>query len=280
MRRLSQLDGAAPGRAPPARGGTIVRRPAPTDEARGTTTGGSTVGPPPIGTVRRLIAVGLAALALAGPTGCGWFADDPTWTVRTISTDGTDDYHWSGSADGVVVAAPDTDEGINLRQVATPDVAPSRDQSACATWNGPVEGKAQPGIALRVRQDGDRVRAITFTDNIWSAARHRWNVHLADSAAERPMDQQADETLVGFASSLADLPSVPWRLCARVRGTTFEAKVWAPADEPEPDWDDPEHGYAVEVPDEWVFDGRPGIYAGHLSPGEETTFSDWATTAD
>ena len=177
------------------------------------------------------------------------------------------------------MTAADTDQGINLRQVATADVEPSVDQSACATWHGPVDSMAQPGIALRAREDDGRVRAITFTDNIWSAARHRWNVHLADSTAERAMDQQADETLVGFASSLADLPATPWRICARVRGTTFEGKVWAPADEAEPGWDDPGHAYAVELPDDWVFEGRPGLYAGHLSAGEETTFTDWATTA-
>ena len=226
---------------------------------------------------RRAAVVALALVALVAPAGCSWPDDEPTWAVSTISSDGDDAYEWSGSADEVVVAAPATDQGINLRQVGAADVDPSRDHEACVSWHGPVVDVAQPGIALRIRSDGDRVRAITLTDNIWSAARHKWNVHLADSASNNVMDLQADEALEGFASSLSMLPDLPWRLCARVRGATFEVKVWALADD-EPAWGDPRNGYAVDLPDEWVFEGRPGLYVGHLSPGEETTFTDWTAS--
>lgn len=221
-----------------------------------------------------------AAVALGLVAGCTWLDDEPTWTVATISTDGTDDYDWSGSAEEVAVSAPETDEGINLRQVGAADLDPSEDQEACATWHGPVVDVAQPGIALRIRTDGDRTRAVTLTNNVWSAARHMWNVHLADSASNNRMDMQADEALAGFAPSLSMLPDLPWRLCARVRGTTFEAKVWAPPDDPEPAWDDPDHAYAVELPSAWVYEGRPGLYVGHLSPGEATTFTDWTASTD
>lgn len=218
----------------------------------------------------------MIALARVG-TACGAFAGGPPWTVRTISVDGADDYRWSGSTEQIEVSAPDSNQGINLRQVAAAHATPTRDQTTCATWLGPVDRKAQPGLALRVREDDGRVRAITLTNNIWSAARQRWNVHLADSSAEDPMDQQADVSLPGFALVLADLPPPPWRLCARVRGTTFQAKVWVPARRTEPSWDDRAFAVSVALPPSWDFAGVPGLYVGHLSPGERTSFADWTT---
>ena len=229
--------------------------------------------------LRASLRLGLVCLALVAPPACSWGDQEPTWDVATISTDGDDDYTWSDTVDPVEVSAPEADEGVNLRQVGAADVDPSRDHRACATWHGPVVDVAQPGIALRIRTDGDGVRAITLTNNVWSGARHVWNVHLADSTSNNVMELRADEALAGFAPSLSQLPPLPWRLCARVRGTTFEAKVWAPPDDPEPAWDDPDHAYAVELPEAWVHEGRPGLYVGHLSPGERTSFTDWTTTA-
>jgi hypothetical protein len=218
-----------------------------------------------------------ASLALV-PTACGIFVGDELRPL-TLTEDDGDAYRWTDEGDGVIEVVPaDGNQGSNLRQVLPDTNEVSQDQESCATWEGPIDEHAQPGVALRIAEDDGRVRAITVSNNVWSAARYHWNVHLADSSAERPMTPGGRGVVPDFASDLADLSPLPWRMCARVDGNQLIAKIWSVEErDSEPDWDDPDNTFRLQVPSEWVYEGKPGVYLGHLSPDERSTFSDIET---
>lgn len=221
-------------------------------------------------------ALGAASVLLV--SACGVFGGDELEPL-TITSDRGDDYVWQEDDGAIVVTPEEGNENRNLRQVLARSGWTSEDQEACATWDGPIDQAAQPGIALRIREDDGRVRAITVSNNVWSAARFQWNVHLADSSSDRPMTPGGRGQLPHFASSLADLTPPPWRMCARVEGKQLTAKIWGPADEDgEPAWDDPDSTFRIEVPSAWVYEGEAGIYQGHLEPDERATFTDIETT--
>ncbi len=71
---------------------------------------------------------------------------------------------------------------------------------------------------------------------------------------------------------------LPWRMCARVRDSTLDWKVW-PAARSEPAWGDAIFGTTITLPAEWVYAGRPGFYVGHLDTGDDAEFTDESVTA-
>ncbi len=166
------------------------------------------------------------------------------------------------------------ESGLN-RRVVVPvrGGSAAEDQGACVTVLGPLERITQPGVALRIRSDGGRTRAITVTNNVVWFGRQVFNVHLADSSAsgEEKMHQIGSFVPPGFATTFFEVPPPPWRLCARVQGRQLSWKVWAPDRSKEPPYTDPRHGQSVQLPAAWVFAGTPGLYVGHLAPGDSTS---------
>jgi hypothetical protein len=137
-------------------------------------------------------------------------------------------------------------------------------------WSGPVEGTSQPGLALRVRDGrGGTAQAITVTNNVFGQSRWVWNVHLwLHPHVWRIASVELPGALVRTTREVAPLP---WHLCARAIGSEVTFVVWT-GDGPAPRWEDPIHGATVELPDGWAFEGRPGIYAGHLPAGGSTHY--------
>jgi hypothetical protein len=200
------------------------------------------------------------------------------WTPATDSQG----QPWSASWDGVAIPrgvvsvsdASGTESGNSRQVVAGLGTQPRQDGGSCITIYGPLDNQTQPGVALRIRTDGARTRAITVTDNIIWGARNGFNVHLADSAGPTFADQMRLVTgffPTGFATSPTDLPPLPWRLCARVTGQQVQAKVWAPARVAEPAYSDSRFAMTTTVPPDWVFAGLPGFYMGHVASGETTS---------
>ncbi|CAN5885176.1 hypothetical protein BH23ACT2_BH23ACT2_26990 [soil metagenome] len=236
---------------------------------------------------RRLIsAAGVTLVALLVLTACEPVplqSRSGTYTTGIITRDGQDTYQLSDEGAGATAVAPRGNSGSNLRTVALKDGAPrSVDQQSCVSFHGPINRVAQPGVALRVRSEPDRTRAITWTNNIWYGARWGFNLHLADSSGanfgER-MNGQGGGFLPDavLAEGGGYLP-LPWRFCGRAMGTTVELKVWSEPTTSEPAWGDPSHTLSRQVPESWVYPGRPGWYIGHLSPGERSRLTDGFTS--
>lgn len=211
-------------------------------------------------------------------------ADVGRWTM---TPEGSDAYSLALGTRTVRATAPATNVGGDLRMAWWPSQAPpSVDSEACVTmtrWGGPRGGPVvQPGVALRVRQDGGRKRAVSVTNNVYYGARWAWNVHLWDAvgSARSAIRQVGSVHLTQvFGNHPRKLPPLPWRLCARVVGTTVQLKAWPTSRGAEPAWGDPSYGGTAKVPADWVFPGRSGWYIGHLLPrdwSESDELGSWA----
>lgn len=210
----------------------------------------------------------------------------PGHTLGVLTADGSPLYRVATAGRVLQVTAPDAGTVVpasgNLRMAIVDDAADvSVDQRSCVSWGALRGAWDQPGLALRVRTEGSRTRAIVVTNNVMFLARWTFNVHLADSAADEPMPLIGR---VALGASMSDpsggLAPYPWRLCARVRGTTLELKAWSLVDTPtEPAWGDPDHSDTVEVPAAWVAAGRPGVYVGHLAIGTTLDLTDPVTAS-
>jgi hypothetical protein len=150
--------------------------------------------------------------------------------------------------------------GTNLRMVWTIDDArPSRDHQACDTW-GPTDGPiTQQGVALRIDATSGVVeRPICIMRNIWGGGDWIFNV-IGFRSGSFVVLGSVDLSAVSDPEGLL----LPWRMCARVEGSSLEWRVW-PTTGPEPDWGDPLFGGSVTLLPEWVYAGQPGFYVGHL----------------
>ncbi len=201
--------------------------------------------------------------------------------LRTYLLTGEGFDHYLLKTDGTAseVEAADSNRGGNTRLVwANLDDPVANDLRVCATWER-FTGLAQPGLALRVRRDGNRTRAITVTDNIFWGARFGFNVHVWDTGSGLRLPGVLPVTAVGGADLSAtfgqagSLIDLPWRVCARVKGRTLDIKVW-PLSGPEPEWGDVRYGRRFRLSMAAVYPGRAGFYAGHLRPGDEVVLSD------
>lgn len=198
-------------------------------------------------------------------------ADVQKWAM---TPDGSDAYALSFGSRTVRATAPATNTGGDLRLAWWPSRAPaSVDSEACITmtrWGGPQGGAVvQPGVVLRARRDGGRMRAISVTNNIYFGARWAWNIHVWDAVAParsalRQVGSVHLKEVFGYEAQKLSRP--PWRLCARAVGSTVQLKAWPTAMTQEPAWGDQRYGGAVKVPANWVFPGRSGWYIGHLRP--------------
>jgi hypothetical protein len=177
----------------------------------------------------------------------------------------------------VVASAPTKNTGANTRLAFwQKESASSVNQQSCATWSRESDPFNQEGAALRMRTVGGVTRGITVTKNIYAAAIWVFNVHVWDTSGT---DQVLPATqIAGFdlRSALLEgfqLRPLPWRMCARAVDDVVSFKVWA-ADEAEPGWADWDHVRAVRLPPGWLGAGTPGVYVGHLRPGEAIRYSE------
>ena len=223
----------------------------------------------------RLIVATAGLVVLAA--GCNLISPlDPSLRAGFLTTDGDDDYGITIAGAETVAAAPTTNTGGSTRVAYwNADGESTPDHMSCMTW---TEGDhlVQQGVAMRVRSEAGRVRAITVTKNIYGGFWWIFNIHVMDSGSETPFVKIASIDVSG--SLLRDGVAVPgpWRLCAQVVGDQVAMKVW-PASEPEPEWMDGVHGGGVVLPSGWGDAGVPGWYVGHLRPGVSTSYVDRVT---
>ena len=156
--------------------------------------------------------------------------------------------------------------------------ARSRNQTTCATWRSQTKPSIQQGLAVRIRETRQRVRAVTVLKNTWANFFWVFNVLTWDTGRRgdpwRTVEQFDMSDVVSRDGQLVPLP---WRVCMRSQARTVAFKVWLPASEPEPSWSDATHVREARLPRSFVISGVPGWYIGHLPAGEETVYSGLST---
>lgn len=200
------------------------------------------------------------------------------WYQSYLTRDGSDVTNITSTGpDAVRVTDPVTNTGKNSRVLFGPENAVvSVDHTSCATvtqsgW------PQQEGVALRIRNDDGRVRAITVTKNIWNNVTHDYNIHLWDTSTPEKFQLIS---AFGMASAVGVVDSTPGhtrRLCARTEDNVVRFKVW-PSDRPEPGWDDPKYSRTQKLPDKARYSGRPGYYIGHTPPGGWAEYTNMVTS--
>lgn len=232
---------------------------------------------------RLAAAVGLVlSVALAGCTPLR----SPLWTgtgqkasygYGFVTRDDGDGIEIQAIDGGVRTVALPTNQGSNTRTVFWPRRSGAvTDAESCATWTESEGELVQRGAALRVTRDGDRLRAVTVTQNIMWGVGEVFNVHTWDTqraGAPSRMAGQIDLRTTFFAEPR----SLPWTVCARVIDDTVAMKIWDSDDQPEPDWGDPMHGGSVTLPPGWRDRGQVGWYIGHLRAGDQAVLTDLST---
>ncbi len=204
----------------------------------------------------------------------------PRARVYPLTTDGRDRFFVAPVGERTTVRADATNTGGNTRIVWVPaGGAVATDQQTCATWVS-WTGLTQAGVALRVRGDGPRVRAVTVTGNIVWGARFGFNVHVWDTARHPrgsvPVTYAGGADLSRTFGPANGLMKLPWRICARVQGRVLDFKVW-PVGGEEPRWGDTRFGRRFQLPATATYEGRAGWYAGHLRPGDRLVIEDQDT---
>jgi len=198
--------------------------------------------------------------------------------VPSVATsDGALTYEFVPSQGGgrvLVESLPGT--GSNLRMVWTvPDARASRDHQVCDTWgetDGPI---TQQGVSLRIdAKDGKVMRAISVMKNIWGGG--IWIFNVIGFTDGSFVDLASVDLSAAFDPG-GIVPSLPWRMCARVLRDSLSWKVW-PVAGPEPAWGDSTFGATITLPSEWIYSGQPGFYVGHLESGDYACFSDESMT--
>ena len=194
-----------------------------------------------------------------------------TYRTAWLSHDGTDAYAVTATRTTTRVTAGRGNVGSDSRMLLWPRGPwPVADGETCATWTGRTGSLTQQGAALRIVQEGARVRALTVTQNVWVNP-FAFNIHTWDTSRSGAPQQ----TLAQFdmrATFFADRPPLPWRLCARAQGATVEFKIWS-GHEAEPVWGDPARGGRATVPPGFRAPGMFGWYAGHLGRGDHADLS-------
>jgi hypothetical protein len=195
----------------------------------------------------------------------------PDYKTGIITFDGTDSYSVSRSGDSYTFKTAAGNKGGNYRMAVIPTEAPvSVNQTACMTWNHNKNDLQviQPGIVLRANTAPGRTRLIMVTNNIMFNWRAGINIHLVDTSI---VGSTAHHQIAGFNTfTIGDPNKLPWRICAQAIGNTIKVKGWSINDMPEPAWNDPTNVFSTQVPDAWVVAGQPGVYMGHMKPGQTT----------
>jgi hypothetical protein len=200
--------------------------------------------------------------------------------IDTITHEGDRGYEVDATGDEITIAAPATPAMGNTRvSIAAVGRRAGVDQQICATWTGPWDRSAQPGLTLRVRNEHGGARGIMVTGNILYAARQFVNVSVfGDGTNAENFTRFTSFDLSPSMGVVPALEPLPWRFCARVIGDRLDVLVWSvDRHHPEPDWGDPGFGGSVDLPPTTPRSGVAGVYMAHLSPNERTSYVDVET---
>jgi hypothetical protein len=182
------------------------------------------------------------------------------------------------TATATTVTAPATNTNTNVREAIWSPSGPAvQDEQTCTSFTS-SSTYSQEGLALRIAQHGKYLDMLTLTKNVWgkpSTAGANW-VFNVSWWINRP-GGKTDYARIGWFDESAEvggengvpLAPEPWSMCASVTGATFAVLVW-PTANPEPAWSTAK---TLTLPAKWVYRGRTGLYAGHVHPGDEITYT-------
>jgi hypothetical protein len=194
-----------------------------------------------------------------------------------LTEDGPGRYRFVSAPANTVAASVDS-AGGNLRQVFWPADNPVvPDSESCAIWGAETGPLVQQGAALRIVEEGSRIRAVTVTKNVFYGATWIFNFHVWDTAQSPAFTPVGATNLAATLVHAGVVTPLPWRFCARVIGAKLEFKVWPAAEPLEPAWGDPAHGGSVILPAGWARPGKAGWFVGHIQPNNLAVFTDLAT---
>lgn len=156
----------------------------------------------------------------------------------------------------------------------------SRTQTSCATWVHRSAPDVQEGLAVRIRDDRGRIRAVTLTRNVEFGLYWVFNLLTWDTGREgdpwRAVGQFDMSGVVGLSATR--LQPLPWRVCLRAVGRSVAFKVWLPDSESEPSWQDARSARHDTLPAAYAAAGLPGWYVGHLSNHGRVVYRDLTTS--
>ena len=200
-------------------------------------------------------------------------------TTAVLTPDGPDSFLFTRFRGALTVAAAPGNTGGNLRDLVWPQDSPAvTDSESCATWTSATTDAAQEGLALRIADNGPALRAITLTKNVIYQIYWVFNVHVWNSVSSTPYRQIAQFDLESLLLPNGTLEPFPWRVCARVVGTTLSMKIWFPDQMAQPSWKNPTYVFTTDaIPTEYVYPGATGWYAGHIPPAGSLTYSSLST---
>jgi hypothetical protein len=194
-----------------------------------------------------------------------------------LTEDGPGRYRFVSAPANTVAASVDSASG-SLRQLFWPADNPVvPDSESCAIWGAETGPLVQQGAALRIAEQGSRIRAVTVTKNVFYGATWIFNFHVWDTAQSPAFTLVAATDLSATLVHAGVVTPLPWHFCARVIGSKLEFKVWPVAEPLDPAWGDPAHGGSVILPAGWEQPGKAGWFVGHIQPNNLAVFTDLAT---
>lgn len=222
-----------------------------------------------------LIATGAAGIP--DPISAGYAGASLTQVVSAKTKTG-DSYTIAASAGTATMSANAPVISSNDRMVYWPSTeAPTPDQESCATWSSQDPSQAsgvftQEGLALRFATRDGVTRGLTVTKGVWANANWVLNVHLWNTSWSTPFHLLKGLNLSSYLVSDGATSQLPWDVCARVVGSTFEFEVWLVGQSP-PAWGNTTQGGTVALPAGWDYAGEAGWYIGHLATGASATYT-------
>lgn len=197
---------------------------------------------------------------------------------RSVLTSGGSPFRYAHRAgDQVVVRASRTNPDENRREIFSERGARiTRNQTSCATWVTGSNDLVQEGLALRIVDQGGRVRAITMTKNTVFHWTWVFNIVSWDTARTGDPWRMVAQFDMGSALSTPErgVEPFPWRVCLRASGRTIALKLWLPGRMDRPSWRDPTYTRRTDLPAAFDMAGKPGWYVGHLTAGDSVVYAD------
>ncbi|GAA4740805.1 hypothetical protein GCM10023350_26640 [Nocardioides endophyticus] len=198
---------------------------------------------------------------------------------RSVLTPDGSSYHYRYDGDRLAVRASRGGGEPNRREVVVDQQAPvSRDQLSCATWTRQSSWRVQPGLAVRVNDTGDRVRAVTLTKNIVFGVQTVINVLTWDTARRgEPWRAVGQYDVARAVVRDGKLLRLPWRVCLRVADRRMSFKIWPIGRVDRPGWSERRYVRHARLPRSFDIAGRPGWYVGHVPGGGSAVYRDLRT---